>query len=119
MPSTADSKTSHASSATKTGPSISTSPSTYPSPDCPSADGTTLTTAAKTTFQIFCGYDTTAAYYGTPIFDLRSFGKCISVCEEKDDCNHVVYNGVCYLKKSVKGLKKVGSNVNRVAVKLG
>ncbi|KAK4508414.1 hypothetical protein PRZ48_002152 [Zasmidium cellare] len=112
-PSTADTKTARPSTTSKTASS------TQASPICPAANGTTWTTSEKTKFQVLCGYDTTASYYGRPIYDLRSFSKCIAACEDDDDCGHVAYNGVCYLKRGSKGLKKIGSDVNRVAIKLG
>ncbi|KXT00740.1 hypothetical protein AC578_8245 [Pseudocercospora eumusae] len=97
----------------------SASPSKYPSPSCPGANGTVWKTPEGTKFNILCGFDTTASVYDGPIYNLKSFGKCIKACKDDTACEHVVYTGACYLKKAVKGLAKKSSNVNRVAIKSG
>lgn len=97
--------------------SASTSATSAGSIVCSAANGTIYRAASGDDYGILCGYDTSAAYFDV-VYGSGNFANCIAECETKAECGHVVYNGVCYLKKMMVVPKKVSSQDTRVAVKL-
>jgi len=77
-----------------------------------------VTLAGGSSWNLLCGFDTKSPYFGDPVYALGSFGKCTAVCAATDGCEHVAYDGTCYLKKAVTGYIRTNNSVNRIAVKV-
>lgn len=98
-------------------PTSTTPVATDTSQLCPSSNGTVYTDSNSGKYTVLCAYDNTAPPMQSVIY--TSFVNCMTACSSTTGCKSVAYNGACYLKASIGDYITKGTNVARVAVRVG